>query len=101
VKVEENLAKINVRVPRELHAELLNRVPWGLRRHLVEAVLRLILDAIRQEGPIITGAILAGDFKLVRAAKMEAATAGGDDPTVRFLGSDECQNLSKPSIREV
>jgi hypothetical protein len=63
---DDNLAKVNVRVPRDLHDELNVIVPWGLRRHLVEAVLKLVLDAIRSDGPMVIGAILAGKFKLVK-----------------------------------
>lgn len=64
---EDNLAKVNVRVPRDLHEDLIATVPWGLRRHLVEAVLKLVLDAIRSDGQMIIGAILAGKFKLVKS----------------------------------
>lgn len=71
---EVGMAKINLRVSRDLHTELLATVPWGLRRHLVEALLRLVLQAIRKEGPIMVGALLAGEFKLVRD---ENAPQGG------------------------
>lgn len=72
---KDELAKVNVRVSRDLHADLLSAVPWGLRRHLVEAVLRLILDAIKADGQIVTGAILAGEFKLTRTIKKPSKAA--------------------------
>jgi hypothetical protein len=63
---EHGLTKVNVRVPRDLHDDLNANVPWGLRRHLLEAVIKLVVDAIRSGGPLVIGAILAGRFSLVR-----------------------------------
>lgn len=77
---DDHLAKINVRVSRGLHNDLVDNVEWGLRRHLIECVLRLVVDAIKSEGKIMTGAILAGEFKLVRAVPAPAESARNDTP---------------------
>lgn len=77
---DDHLAKINVRVSRDLHSDLVNNVEWGLRRHLIECVLRLVVDAIKSEGKIMTGAILAGEFKLVRSVPAPSAGAKNDTP---------------------
>jgi hypothetical protein len=63
---DKNLSKVNVRVHPDLHTDLNRLVPWGMRRHLIEAVLKLIVDSIRTDGIVMIGAILAGRFSLVR-----------------------------------
>lgn len=55
---------INVQISPELLDEAREMIPWGLRGHLFQSILRLIIDAIRQDGQIVTGAILAGEYKL-------------------------------------
>lgn len=63
---EDGLVRVNVRVSKEIHDGMLTVVPWGTRRYVLEAVLKLVLDAIKQDGQVVTGAILDGRFKLVR-----------------------------------
>ena len=41
-------------------------IRFGLRSHLVNAVLDLVLDAIDRDGERILGFILEGHYKLVR-----------------------------------
>jgi hypothetical protein len=38
-----------------------------MRRNLMEVVLQLVLDAVEQDGMVVAGAILDGNFKLVRS----------------------------------
>lgn len=63
---EDGLIRVNVRVSKELHDSMLTVIPWGLRRYVLEAVLRLVLDAVKKDGQVVAGAILDGRFKLVR-----------------------------------
>jgi len=47
--------------------ERVNRsIRFGLRSHLVNAVVDLVLDAIERDGERIVGFILEGRYKLVR-----------------------------------
>lgn len=55
---------VNVQLPEALHREVMEVIPWGLRGHLYQSILRLILDAIREDGQIVLGAVLAGEYKL-------------------------------------
>lgn len=61
---EATYVKVNVQVPKDLHDDLTAMVPWGLRRHLVGSVLRLVVDAAKRDGPIVFGALMAGRFTL-------------------------------------
>lgn len=69
---EDGLVRVNVRVSKELHDEMLTIIPWGLRRYVLEAVLRLVLDAIKKDGQVVAGAVLDGRFKLVRTEPQES-----------------------------
>ena len=64
---EDGLVRVNIRISKEMHAEASRLIPWGLRRHVHETVLQLVLDAIRLDGMVVAGAILDGRFKLVRS----------------------------------
>lgn len=56
--------KITIPIPVDLHDKLNRLVPWGMRKHLVNAVLDMVLDAIAKDGDIVMGAIMARTFKL-------------------------------------
>lgn len=68
VRAQPKLVNIHVRVQNDLYVGL-SAVRWGIRGHLIEAVLGIVVDAIRTEGMSIVGDIIAGEFKLVRAKK--------------------------------
>ena len=68
---EDGLVRVNVRVSRQLHDQMLTIIPWGLRRYVLEAVLKLVLEAIDKDGQVVAGAILDGRFKLVRVEATE------------------------------
>jgi hypothetical protein len=58
-----------VALERHLHQDLKDHVPWGLRNKLVEQVLTMILDSVKDagsSGPVLLGCILAGQYKLKR-----------------------------------
>lgn len=58
--------KLTFRMPPELHGDVKVIVPLGYRRHLIEAVLRLVLTTVEGDGePALLG-ILNGDYELKR-----------------------------------
>ena len=61
---------INVQVPRDLYVEFQDAVPWGLRMLLFRNILQLILDAV-QDGQIVLGAIMSGEYKLTLARRVQ------------------------------
>lgn len=61
--------RLHIVVSDELFDELRDTIQWGLRQHLVAAVLKLLIDAVKQDGMMVVGAILSGEYKLVRAEK--------------------------------
>jgi len=65
MSAEDDLVRVHIRISRKLHKQM-QIVPWGIRRHVLEVVLKLVLDAIKSDGIIVAGAILDGNFKLVR-----------------------------------
>ena len=56
-----------------LYEDLSSRVPHGYRRHIMAKLIRLALDAIQRDGDIMIGALMSGEYKLVRDEKREAA----------------------------
>lgn len=66
----EETRKITVEIPVSLHNELREHIQWGLQRHLVTAVLNLILEAVKSDGNVLMGAILDGDYKIVPRHKL-------------------------------
>lgn len=69
---EVKLKRVTVQVDPELFDELNRVVRHGFRGHLLERLLRMVLDSIERDGDIMLGALIAGEFKLVRD-KREAA----------------------------
>lgn len=59
--------RITLLVDAELHERLNNLVPHGFRKHLVGALIKLVLDAVETDGNIVIGAVMDGQFKLVRS----------------------------------
>lgn len=60
---------INVQIPEDLHDEVKEAIPWGLRGHLFQSILRLILEAIREDGQIVLGAVISGEYRLSLARR--------------------------------
>jgi hypothetical protein len=40
-------------------------ISWGLRQHLIKAIMRLAIEAVKRDGGLMIGALIAGHFKLV------------------------------------
>lgn len=68
----DDLRRITVQVSEDLYREMREVIHWGHKRHAIEAVLRLIIDAVRKDGQMVLGAIEDGQFTLV-------PTVGKDD----------------------
>lgn len=60
------MTKVTIDVPEKDFRELKRYVRWGLRQALVSAVINLVVDAIREDGEIVAGAILDGKYRLKR-----------------------------------
>lgn len=58
------MKRIVVRVPDDLFDDVARTLPYGVRRHVVEGVLRLVVDTIDEHGEIAIGAMMAGKFRL-------------------------------------
>lgn len=61
--------RLHIIIPDTLFEEFRETIQWGLRQHLVAAVLKLIIEAVKEDGMMVVGAILSGEYKLVRMEK--------------------------------
>lgn len=61
--------RIHITVNPELWDDFRGTIQWGLRQYLIGAVLKLIIDAVKQDGMLVVGAILAGEYKLVKSER--------------------------------
>lgn len=69
--------RLSVLIAEDLFDEYRKNIDWGLRQYLFSAILRLIIDAVKQDGMLVVGAILSGDYKLARVEK-DRSDAGQD-----------------------
>lgn len=63
--MEENLKRVTIQVQPETYERLNRLVRHGFRRHLMEKLVVLVLDAIEKDGEIVVGALMEGSYKLV------------------------------------
>lgn len=58
-------ARFTVVLPEEVHEKLKRLIPLGLRKHLMSALLKSVLDAADEvgDGHMIVGALMSGNFK--------------------------------------
>lgn len=61
--------RLSVLITEDLFEDFRTTIDWGLRQYLFAAILRLIIDAVKQDGMMVVGAILSGEYKLVRVEK--------------------------------
>lgn len=62
----------NIRCNFEVPSSLFNRMkrlPWGTRANLIRILLEKVCDSIEENGEVIIGAILSGEYQLVYAPK--------------------------------
>jgi hypothetical protein len=69
----EELKRITIQVKPETYEKLTRVVRHGFRRHVLEKLIDLAIDAIERDGDTMTGALLGGDYKLVRTTSREVA----------------------------
>ncbi len=68
----ENLKRITIQVDEKLFNDLNRVVRHGFRRHLIEKLLQLAIESIEDKGDIMIGALISGEYKLVRDEQREA-----------------------------
>lgn len=62
----EKQHRLHIMVDDELYNDFRDTIHWGLRQTLVIAVIKLIISAVKQDGMMVVGAILSGQYKLVK-----------------------------------
>lgn len=67
------IRRITLRVDEELYQRV-QGLQHGFRGHMVNGLLKLVLDAIDRDGDIIIGAIMSGRYKLVRNEEQEVVS---------------------------
>lgn len=60
------MKRITLQVEDDLHDRLNQVVQHGFRRHLMENLIVTALDAIERDGPMMLGALIGGQYKLVK-----------------------------------
>jgi len=65
--------RITLLVDEELSTRLNKTVPHGFRKHIMVSLITTVLDAIDADGEMMMGALMAGQYKLVRIDDREAA----------------------------
>jgi hypothetical protein len=57
--------RICVEVDLALYKRFNDNIQWGFRRHLLKALLSMVVDAIEKD-PMMVGALYANEYKIVR-----------------------------------
>lgn len=63
--MDEDLSRMTVVVETKFHHRFRKAISWGMRAKLVQIVLERMVDAIDAHGPVMIGAFLSGEFKIV------------------------------------
>lgn len=58
-------ARVTLLVSDELHGRLARAIPHGFRKHLLEALLDMVVSAVEKEGQPMIAALITKEFKLV------------------------------------
>jgi hypothetical protein len=67
--------RISIQVTDETNERFTANIPHGYRRHLLEKIIVIVLDSIEEHGPIMIGAIMADEYKIVRTDLKEKAAS--------------------------
>jgi hypothetical protein len=81
VQDEKGLVKIGARVPGEDWRTLDRYIPYGMKQHILTAVIRLVIKAVKEGGQVTVGAIIAGQYRLVPDDYHAAGVPNLNDPT--------------------
>lgn len=74
--MEKKPHKIYLIVDKETYLEFRDTIQWGLRNALIVAVLKIITAAVKKDGMMVVGAVLAGKYKLAIDHGEDRATTG-------------------------
>lgn len=64
MSASDELERMTVSISPELKRRVVG-IPWGMRRHVIEALLRGVLDAADEHGEGVFAAVLSGEYTLV------------------------------------
>ena len=62
--VRPDQVRVNFHVDRTLNQRIEVKVPWGMKAHLMRAIMVMVADALDKHGDVVLGAILAGNMEL-------------------------------------
>lgn len=62
---DKKLHRLHLSIEEDIYFDFRDTIQWGLRNALIVAVLKIIIAAVKQDGMMIVGAVLAGKYKLV------------------------------------
>ena len=65
------MKRISVDLEEELYADLCKYIPHGFRKHVLHVLIKLVVSAIKENGNVMIGALMSGDFKLVKDIQSE------------------------------
>lgn len=65
----EPLVRTALSISASLHSDLLQTVPWGFRRHLMEVALRMVIEAAKKDGQRVLTDVMDGHYELRRKRK--------------------------------
>jgi hypothetical protein len=65
MKSERDDKRITLLIDAGLAERLSQHVPFGFRRHVLNAILELLADALDEHGKDVLAALVGGKFKLV------------------------------------
>ncbi len=60
------MKRVSIPIEDQLFDDMTEHVPHGFRRHLIARMLALAVNAVKNDGQIMLGALIAGEYKLVR-----------------------------------
>jgi hypothetical protein len=65
--MRSNMAKkrITVMVDESIYDRLQGEIRYGFRGPIIEGVLTLVLNAVKKDGEMMVGALIAGQYKLI------------------------------------
>lgn len=63
--LKDKMARITLQISDDLYAEMKATIPWGQKKYALEAVLWLLVDAVKKDGHLVLGAVQDRRFKLV------------------------------------
>lgn len=67
----DDKSRITILVDKELAEELQAAIPWGMRQHVVNGILRMVVDAIKKDGSMALGALISDRYRLILDYQLE------------------------------